>query len=271
MNGIINPEHTTPEAIARYNEEFYAGHPCPYIVIDNFFRPEVADQLYNNFPKVEDMKVKRKSLNENKVEDYKFERWHPVFSDAKSSVTGEEFCEVMSKITDIDGLFVTTDNTGAGIHQGANNSYVDVHIDYNMSTQFNAWRRINMLVYLNKNWKDEYGGHLTLWDKGMTKMEKKVLPSFNRAVVFLTDENSPHGVNKVNVPEGETRKSFYVYYYTPVEEGVEYRDSKFLARPDESIVKRTLTTVKETLKVNIKSAMYKMGIKKLDFQDKNKG
>ncbi|MEO0627368.1 MAG: hypothetical protein AAFY91_10305, partial [Bacteroidota bacterium] len=131
MNGIINPEHTSPEAIARYKETFYNGHPCPHIVIDNFFRPEVANQLYNNFPKVEDMKVKRKSLNENKVEDYKFERWHPVFSDAKEAVVGEAFCEVMSKMTGIDGLFVTTDNTGAGVHQGANNSYVDVHIDYN--------------------------------------------------------------------------------------------------------------------------------------------
>ena len=52
-------------------------------------------------------------------------------------------------------------------------------------------------------------------------------------------------------------------------EGVAYRDSRFLNRPDDSAVKKTLTTTKERLKIGIKSLLYKMGIKSLDFQDKN--
>ena len=119
MNGIINPDHLTDAAIASMRQSFENAHPCPHLAIENFLRPEVADQIFANFPPMEDLKVKRKSLNETKAEDYHFDRWHPVFSDVREAVTGEEFCKVMSKITGIEDLFVTTDNTGAGLHQGA--------------------------------------------------------------------------------------------------------------------------------------------------------
>jgi 2OG-Fe(II) oxygenase superfamily len=269
MQHIINAEHLTADAIAALNHDYNHAHPCKHIVIDNFFRPEIAEALFNNFPKFETMNVKRKSLNENKREEYHFDRFHPVFSDVKEAIVGEDFCKAVGQITDLDGLFVTTDNTGAGIHQGGNGSRLDIHIDYNMSTKFNAWRRLNLLVYLNKGWKDEYGGALELWNKEMTTCEKMVLPYFNRAVIFYTDENAPHGYRKMNLPEDIYRKSIYTYYYTPVEEGVVYRDSTFLTRPDESFAKRVLTKVKETLKVSVKQVLFKLGITSLDFQDKN--
>lgn len=271
MKHIVNEKYLDAAYLAQLHQEYSNGNPCKHIVMDNFLRPEVAEQLFDNFPKLDTLNVKRKSLNEKKSEDYHFERFHPIFQDVKDVIMSETFChELIGKIAGIDGLFVTTDNTGAGVHQGGDGSYVDVHIDFNMSTKFNAWRRLNLLVYLNKGWKDEYGGALELWDKNMNNCEKMIYPYFNRAVLFYTDENAPHGYRKMSLPEGVTRKSFYSYFYTPVEEGMEFRDSTFIARPDESFLKRTLTSVKETIKVNIKSALFKLGFTSLDFQDKNK-
>ncbi len=268
MKHIINEKYLNPEAIQQLHEVYENGNPCKHVIIDNFLREDVANQLFENFPQLGSLNVKRKSLNEKKSEDYHFERFHPVFQDVKDVIMGD-LCQFMEKVTGIDDLFVTTDNTGAGVHQGGDGSYVDVHIDYNMSTKFNAWRRVNLLIYLNRDWKDEYGGALELWDKDMTACQKMILPNFNRAVVFYTDKNAPHGYRKMSLPEGVTRKSFYAYYYTQVEEGMEYYDSTFVARPDESFIKRTLTKVKETAKVTIKGLLFKLGIKELDFQDKN--
>lgn len=269
LDSIINPEYLSAEKQDELATQFKYAVPYKHLVLENFFNEEVASKMFEQFPTVETLNVKRKSLNEDKSEDYHFERWDPVFTQVREVIKSEEWCKIMTKITGIDGLMTTTDSLGSGIHQGKNGSYVDVHIDVNMNPKANLWRRINLLVYLNKNWQPEYGGDLEIWDKEMTKCYDKVSPTFNRAVIFYTDDNSPHGYNKINVPEGESRKSFYTYYYTPIGEGFSYRDSKFLARPDDKMSKKVATSTKEAIKIRAKQFLKALGIKSLDFQDKN--
>lgn len=266
----INHTFTTDEAIEKLHRQFSTAIPCRHLVLDDFLDQEIADQLYENFPPMESLNVKRKSLNENKAEDYHFERWHPAFSKLRESVNSDKFYQWMRQVTGIEGLVTTRDSLGSGVHQGADGSYVDVHVDVNMNPEAGLWRRVNLLIYLNKQWKDEYGGHLELWDKDMKEKHHHIAPNHNRAVIFYTDDNSPHGYSKINVPEGETRKSFYTYFYTEIGEGFKYRDSKFRSRPDESLGKKVITGVKEEVKVRAKQMLKALGVKSLDFQDKNK-
>lgn len=269
VDGIINPKYLDPAFAEELKKMYDGANPCKHLVMPDFFAPEIADALYANFPSIDQLNVKRKSLNEDKSEDYHFERWHPAFSQARQAVASKEWSDQLGRITGIEGLHTTTDALGSGVHQGKNGSYVDVHIDVNMNPKLGLWRRINLLVYLNKNWKPEYGGALELWNKDMTEMVTKVAPDFNTAVIFYTDENSPHGYKKINVPEGESRKSFYTYFYTKPEKGVAYRDSKFVSRPEDSAGRKLATGIKETLKINGKKLLKTLGMKDLDFQDKN--
>ena len=103
----------------------------------------------------------------------------------------------------------------------------------------------------------------------MTELVTKVPPTFNTALIFYTDDNSPHGYVKIDIPEGESLKSFYTYFYTKPEDGVTYRDSKFISRPDDGAVRKMATGIKETLKINGKKLLKTLGMKDLDFQDKN--
>lgn len=267
LRSIINPQVLSEKE--NYSKLFKEAQPCQHVVIENFLNPDVADQLFENFPPFETLNVKRKSINEDKAEDYHFERWHPIFSQVRDAVQSEEFCAWLSEMTGIEGLRSTDDSLGSGLHQGKNGSFVDVHVDVNMNPEKGLWRRINLLIYLNKYWKPEYGGDLELWDVEMKTCVKKIPPFHNVAVIFYTDDNSPHGYSRIQVPEHESRKSFYTYYYTPISEGFTYRDSKFLPRPDESLGKKLITNVKETIKINTKRFLKYLGVKKLDFQDKN--
>lgn len=269
VNGVINPKYLDESFAAELRKQYDSAQPCKHLVMENFFTEEVANALFENFPPIDNLNVKRKSLNEDKSEDYHFERWHPSFSQARKAVSSEEWSKQLERITGIEGLHTTTDALGSGVHQGKNGSYVDVHIDVNMNPKLGLWRRINLLVYLNKNWQPNYGGELELWNKEMTEMVVQVPPSFNTAVIFYTDDNSPHGYKTINVPEGESRKSFYTYFYTKPEKGVTYRDSKFISRPDDSASRKFATGVKETLKINGKKFLKALGLKDLDFQDKN--
>ncbi len=267
---LINTKYTSEEGIKTLREQFQGAIPCQHIMLDDFFVEDFANSLHDNFPSFESLKVVRKSLNENKREDYHFERWHPSFSELRDMMISEEAGKFISQLTGIDGLFTNTDALGQGIHQGGAGSFLDVHIDVNVNVAKKLWRRINLLVYLNKNWKPEYGGEIEIWNKEMTKMEVKYPPIFNTAVIFLTDENSPHGYSKINFPEGETRKSYYAYFYTPLEDGVTYEDSRFLSKPDDSLGKKVATTVKENVKIKAKQLLSFFNVKSLDFQDKNK-
>ena len=74
---------------------------------------------------------------------------------------------------------------------------------------------MNFLIYLNKDWEEKYGGHLELWEKDMSKCVSKILPKFNRAAMFSTTGDSWHGhPEPLSCPEGNSRKSLALYYYT---------------------------------------------------------
>ena len=268
--GPLNPLHFTPEQTAVLRQSFAAGTPCKHLIIDGFLTEETANLLHGHFPPMSALKVRRKSLNENKAEDSKFDEWHPAFREVRDAIRSESFAAWISTVTGIDGLLTPDNPLGSGVHQGADGSYVDVHIDVNYDPESNLWRRVNLLVYLNRNWKDEYGGHLEIWDKFMKRAEKRIAPAHNRAVLFLTDENSPHGYQTIRVPEGETRKSFYAYFFTPIQDGFRYSDSRFIARPNDSAWRKAATSIKESVKINAKRLLKVLGVKSLDFQDKNK-
>ena len=148
------------------------------------------------------------------------------------------------------------------MHQGQNGSYLDIHIDFNIHHVKNIHRRLNLLVFLNKNWEDGYGGKLELWNSDVSECIHAYMPSFNRCVIFETNEISYHGYSKITVPENVTRKSFYSYYYTQLNENAaRYHDTTFKARPSEGKVKKIKTDVKEKLKNNIKYWLKEFGIK----------
>jgi len=269
LKDVINPHYLDADNLKALNQVYINAEPFRYIILDDFFNEDVANQLYEKFPAMDNMMVKRKSLNENKVEDYHFDRWDPVFAQCREALSSKAWSEKMEIITDIPNMTTTNDNMGSGLHQCGNAGYVDVHLDVNVNTKAKLWRRINLLIYLNKDWQPNYGGDLEIWNKEMTKCHSKVSPILNRAIIFLTDDNSPHGVTAVTVPEGETRKSMYTYYFTPMEEGVKYRDSVFIPRPTDSRSKKFKTKSKEKIKSFVKKTLFSVGIKSLDFQDKN--
>ncbi|WP_202803353.1 2OG-Fe(II) oxygenase [Pedobacter arcticus] len=104
---------------------------------------------------------------------------------------------------------------GGGQHEIKKGGLLKVHADFNKHPQLKLDRRINVLVYLNKDWKEEYGGNFELWGKNMEQCVKKILPVFNRMAIFSTTDFSYHGhPDALNCPEDRSRKSLALYYYS---------------------------------------------------------
>lgn len=261
MSSSIHSTFFLPSNIQDLNQKFNSSLPYRYVVMDSFLDADFASTLSDNFPGVDKMSRNYQGLNEHKSEGAGFENFHPAFTQLRESLNTPEFYNALSAITGIDNLYSVEDALGMGVHQGGNGSYLDIHIDFNIHSVRNIHRRINLLIFLNRDWQESFGGMLELWNNNVSKLEKSILPSINRCVIFETNEISYHGYNKINVPEGITRKSFYGYFYTDLREGASgYHDTVFKARPEDGLIKKVKTDVKETLKNNIKRLLKKAGI-----------
>ena len=242
--------------------QFLKSSPYPNLVIDNFFKSKVAEKLHEFFPNLEFMRKRWKGINENKSEDANFSEYKPVFQEVKSYFSSPEFYDWISQITGIEKVFITDDTLGCGLHQGGSGSFLDIHVDFNIHPKHNVHRRLNMLTYLEKDWKESYDGSLEMWNKEMTRCEKRILPLFNRAVLFETSEISYHGYGQITLPKNITRKSMYCYFYTKERsDAVGYHDTVFRPKPQDTVSKKIQTVVKEKIKNTGKSFLKKVGVK----------
>lgn len=244
------------ELALKHRDEYANAQPFPHIVIDNFFPEEVLNDILNEYPKSGDIdwqKFENKAEKKlaNKHERYMGDHTRSLLYQLNSST----FITFLETLTGIGGIIPDPHFEGGGLHQIERGGYLKVHADFNRHTRMRLDRRLNLLLYLNKDWKEEYGGYLELWDTAMTRCEKKILPIFNRFVLFTTTDFTYHGhPEPLTCPEGWTRKSLALYYYTngrPASEvtGKEH-STLFQARPGEDIKENKLAgmTAKTFLK-----------------------
>lgn len=261
----INNLYTEPGKVKEMASQFQNGTPYKHIVLDNFLKEDIANQLFDHFPSIEKLKKHYKGLNEQKSEGSNFSDFHPAFSQVRNCIMAPEFAKWMETVTGIKDVFITDDNLGTGLHQGSDGSFLDIHVDFNIHHIKNVHRRLNMLIYLNKDWKPAYGGSMEMWNSDMSKMIKAVSPEFNRCLIFETSEISYHGYSKITLPPGVTRKSFYSYFYTELSperaDKLKYHDTVFKPKPEDSTFKKVGTNMKETAKNFVKAQLKKMGVK----------
>jgi hypothetical protein len=146
------------------------------------------------------------------------------------------FLKFLSSVTGIDHLISDPGFEGGGLHQIVRGGKLGVHADFNKHREFGLDRRLNLLLYLNKDWREEYGGHLQLWNRDMTSCEAKVSPIFNRVMVFGTTDFTYHGhPDPLQCPDGMTRKSLALYYFSngrPPEEVTDEHSTLFRPRDE---------------------------------------
>lgn len=125
------------------------------------------------------------------------------------------FIQMVEAITGISGLIPDPYFAGGGFHEIRNGGHLSIHADFNHHVKLDLERRVNVLIYLNEDWRDDYGGQLELWDREMKHCEVSVVPQAGRCVLFDTTATSWHGnPNPVNHPTGTPRRSIATYYYT---------------------------------------------------------
>jgi Rps23 Pro-64 3,4-dihydroxylase Tpa1-like proline 4-hydroxylase len=212
---VVAPERFQQMAETR-RREYAMADPYPHIVIDDFLPRAVLEPVLAEIPKpgeinwIEFDDARGKKLT-SKVETQFGSATRALLYQLNSSV----FIDFLETLTGIPGLIPDPHFWGGGVHQIVRGGFLKVHADFNRHPRLKLDRRLNLLLYLNPEWQEEWGGQLELWDSGMTECKKKIPPIFGRCVIFSTTDFANHGhPDPLNCPEGITRKSLALYYYS---------------------------------------------------------
>ena len=171
-------------------------------MFDDFVSPEVVDAVLNCFPGPSADIMWRQILatgkDGGKVQYNKQGMPHlfkvaPVIRQLIWELNSSTFIRSLEKLTGIDNLIPDPSLRGGGLHQVLPGGVLGVHADFTHHTDYDLERRVNLLLYLNKDWCDEYEGHLELWNKDATRCIKRIRPLAGRCVIFNTDSDSYHG------------------------------------------------------------------------------
>lgn len=222
------------------HDKYMNAAPFPHIYLDNFLPTEVADQILEEFPDKTDPRWQNfKNPRETKLANNHDELMPPLVRHILAQFNSAAMCTFLEKLTGIQGIIPDPYFWGGGQHQIERGGFLKIHADFNKHTALKLDRRINLLLYLNKDWEEAYGGHFELWDETMENCITKVLPLFNRVAIFSTTSTSYHGhPEPLKCPEGRFRKSLALYYYTngrPEEEQNDGHSTLFKDRPGEDI------------------------------------
>jgi len=219
-------------------EEYRSNKPFPYIYFDDFLPVEAAEAALRDYPQPKEVPwTTFNNAQEKKLAFDAVEKLPAADRNVLYFLNSRPMLQFLEILTGIEGVVPDPYFEGGGLHQIIPGGKLGVHADFNKHKKLNLDRRINVLIYLNKDWKEEYGGHFELWNREMTQAEAKILPIFNRCAIFSTTSWSFHGhPTPLSCPPDRTRKSIATYYYTngrPEEEITEAHSTLFQLRPGE--------------------------------------
>jgi Rps23 Pro-64 3,4-dihydroxylase Tpa1-like proline 4-hydroxylase len=217
---------------SRYRE----ASPFPHIVIDNFLDPDVLRGVLDEFPSSDNKQFFDRDQERLKFQYQPHESSSGLVRNLFAELNSQAFLGFLEELTGIEGLISDPHFEGGGLHETKRGGHLGVHADFNIHGHLNVERKLNLLVYLNEEWEDDYGGQLELWDRQMKACVVRVKPVFGRAVIFNTALDSYHGhPDPLNCPPERSRRSIATYYYTAPEQGLAslpVRTTNFRARPN---------------------------------------
>ena len=206
----------------RLSSEYKKNKPFPNIVIDNFFNQKTYKVIHDNFPNP-NSKIWKEPTNLNTVRKMVTKRGklnlkEYLFSDTQRRILMELnsslFLSFLERLTGIQGLLPDPYFAEASFACAKDGGYLNMHADFSHQDKTKLERRVNVLIYLNNDWKKSYNGNLNLYNKNR-KLIKKIYPIANRFLAFTTSDHSYHGYpDRIKCGLNKFRKSINMYYYS---------------------------------------------------------
>lgn len=223
------------------------SRPVRHLVVDDLLPDDLARRVSQSFPTPAGLTLKS-SLRERKRVGVQVEKYDPIIADALYAFQQPNVVEIVGQITKIAGMIADPTLYAGGISVMGQDDFLNPHIDNSHDGDQKIYRVVNLLYYVSRDWKDDYGGHLELWDNSVRE-PVRVACRFNRLAIMETNRTSWHSVCRVTADAARQCVSNYYFAPTPAD-GVPYRHvTTFTGRPEEPM-KRLVLGVMDGLVLN---------------------
>jgi hypothetical protein len=214
--GVLADTSIRSANIKSLKSSYLTALPFPHLVLDKLFCSDLLDRVVHEIRPTGETKWVRH--DDDHLQQFNL-RSALDLGEAGSHLVAflhsARFLCFLSDVTGIRGLLPDPYLQGAGYHRIPRGGKFDVHLDRNVAYSTGLVRRLSLLIYLNKDWKHEYGGQLELWSKDGNRQEVVIEPVFNRTAIFEISDENYHGVpSVVRCPKGRSRDCFIAYYHT---------------------------------------------------------
>jgi len=252
ITDLVEAKWTNPDV---FREQYVSAEPFPHIVMEDFIRPDILKRVEAEFPDLakqsgdvitfdDQLQIKLASRGMGGLSESAFK--------LISGLNSDVFLNYLQSLTGIDEPLISDPYlAGGGYHEIKTGGLLKVHADFNKHSMLDLDRRLNLLIYLNKNWNRDWGGELQLFNADMSGPVVSVPPRFNTAVVFTTTSYTYHGhPDPLACPPDRSRRSLALYYFStgrPDHEVSGKHSTLFKERQGESWA-RPKTTLKSVVK-----------------------
>jgi hypothetical protein len=190
-------------------------YPARIWVIDNFLPQDVfevvVEQINNinswtEFSNYESGSLRRECRNLTEA---------PLVESLANAFNSSKTINWLESIVGTEGLIPDPHFLGGGLCSVETNSKLDLHTDFNWNNRLKLNRSVNLMLYLNKEWDESWGGALEFWDNEKTQCVQKLYPIPNRLAFWEYNTKLIHGFpNELKSPKGISRDNLIHFYYT---------------------------------------------------------
>jgi dTDP-glucose 4,6-dehydratase len=208
------------ETLKELNNTFHSALPFEHIIIPNFLNKEYAEKIFNEYPVDIETENWYKYNNpiEKKFANDSISIMPRCIKKIFNLLSCKEIIEKISLLTGINNLEYDPYLHGAGLHIHTTGGKLDMHLDYEKHPYLDKERKLNIILYMSKDWKEEWNGQTQLWNNDLSECIVKSPVIFNTAIIFKTNDISWHGLpDEITCPEGVFRKTLAYYYIAPME------------------------------------------------------
>ena len=214
---VLDTERLMQIAAAR-SAEYRDARPFPHIMLDGLFSEALLDQAVAELPAASARWTTYNTVNESKQVCSDAGLFGPTAEIIVHALNSAPFVRFLERLTGIAGLIPDPHLHAAGYMKVSPGGFLGLHYDFATQRELKLDRRINVLLYLNRDWDPEWGGALELHSNDPVTdprhQEVAIDPLFNRVAIFNTP-NALHGHRKpLTCPKGRARLCLSWYYYT---------------------------------------------------------